>query len=461
MLTTEPPIPLGSGGQVRTYHYAQALANWGELTLVVTTPSAASATEPGLVSRCRQVIHAEVSSSSSHGAASRPSRFANLSRTLGVLALPWRNGWRPLLGYAGQHCAGAWDNGERDRKRSRQMLAALLHWEVCLAARFLSPPPMLTFYQEKGFRQVWPQIVAALQRETFDILWLEHSFMYPMGLAVLNQQRIPRLICNTQNIESDLYRRYAEAANSKRETQWWEAQRRLLAKVEARAFQNSHRVLACSEEDKNLALRLAPKAKVIVAGNGADTGYFHPSPVTRGASVPTLLFTGSFGYMPNVDAVKHFVADIFPLVKQRVPDCRFVFAGRKAQAVFDDLGVQDPAITCVADPADMRPQFDQAWVFVVPLRLGGGTRLKIIEAMAMECGVVSTPIGAEGVPYVNGEHLLLAETPGPFADAVVRLLTDSALRQQLQTQAAAWARQNYDWSRLCSQAIQSAQDLCP
>jgi glycosyltransferase involved in cell wall biosynthesis len=319
---------------------------------------------------------------------------------------------------------------------------------------------LATFYQEEAFLQVWPQISPVLERESFDVLWLEHSFTHPLAEAVLRKQRIPRVICNTHNIESDLHRRYAAGAKSVREAQWWSTQSRLFRKVEARAFQKSHLVLVCSEQDKNLALKLAPKATIIVAGNGVDTSYFRSSPDRRQAEAPTVLFTGTFAYQPNVDAVKHFVTDIFPLIKRRVPDCRFVFAGRKAQAVFNTLGIHDGSVTCVSDPPDMRPQFERAWVFVVPLRVGGGTRLKIIEAMAMECAVVSTPVGAEGVPYVNGEHLLLAETPGAFADAVVRLLADSALRQQLRTQAAAWARRNYDWSHLCSQAIQSLQQLC-
>jgi glycosyltransferase involved in cell wall biosynthesis len=459
MLAAEPPSRFGAG--VRTYHFAQALADLGELTLVVTSSNAATATEPGLVSRCRQVIRAEPQSRSEHLYASPASRFSNLIRTLGVLALPWRNGWRPLLSYAGQHCSGAWGNGACDGKRSRQVLATLLHWEVCLAARFLSPPPMATFYQQEGFRQVWPQIITVLQRDNFDILWLEYSFTYSLAEAILRQQAIPELICNTHNIESDLHRRYAAVAKSGREAQWWKAQRRLLEKAEARAFQNSCLVLTCSEEDKSLALRLAPKARILVAGNGVDASYFRPSPARQQASLPTLLYTGSFPYVPNVDAVGFFIAEIFPLIKRQVPDCRFVFAGRQAQAVFDALGPQDVSVSCVSDPDDIRPEFERAWVFVVPLRAGGGTRCKILEAMAMECAVVSTPVGAEGVPYVNGEHLLLAESPGLFAGAVVRLLADSTLRLKLQNQAAAWVRRYYDWPHLCSQAIQSLQQLCP
>jgi glycosyltransferase involved in cell wall biosynthesis len=132
-----------------------------------------------------------------------------------------------------------------------------------------------------------------------------------------------------------------------------------------------------------------------------------------------------------------------------------LFAGAKASSALSELGYVDSNIECVSSPPDIRPCFERSWIFVVPLRAGGGTRLKILEAMAMELPIVSTAIGAEGIPCQDGEHILLADSPSDFANAVLRLLADEKLRLQLSNEAASWVRKNYDWKDLCESAVNS------
>ena len=141
------------------------------------------------------------------------------------------------------------------------------------------------------------------------------------------------------------------------------------------------------------------------------------------------------------------------------PEVKFVFAGSQAKQAKRDLSIDDEAIECVSDPADIRPCFQAAWVFVVPLLVGGGTRLKILEAMSMGVPVVSTSVGAEGLGAENGMHLLIADTPQEFADAVVRLLNDSALQSRMKTVAAEWVRTRYSWESLSPQITQQLEAL--
>jgi glycosyltransferase involved in cell wall biosynthesis len=207
-------------------------------------------------------------------------------------------------------------------------------------------------------------------------------------------------------------------------------------------------VITCSVEDEDLVHRMVPEATVSVLPNGVDTQHFTRRPDSNRSAVPTILFTGVFGYHPNFDALQYFLNDIFPIVRRAVRDCRFVFAGREAGIAASRLNVGSDGVSFISDPEDMRPLFESAWVFAVPLRIGGGTRLKILEAMAMEVPVVSTSVGAEGVPYRPGEQILIGDSPQDFADATIKLLNDSALRTRLTAKAVQFVREKYDWKRV-------------
>ncbi len=203
--------------------------------------------------------------------------------------------------------------------------------------------------------------------------------------------------------------------------------------------------LACSEEDAALIHCDAPDVPALVIPNGVDLSTFVPSEGGK-AEKPTLLYVGSMFYYPNIDAVEFFFESIFDAVKQSVAGVKIQIVGHKPPPAIQQLG-ERASVEVTGSVPDVRPYYQGADVFVVPLRLGGGTRLKIVEAMAMRIPVVSTTVGAEGLDISPGENILIADDPGAFAKAVVRLLSDSDLYQRIVDGGQVLA-QRYDWSEL-------------
>jgi glycosyltransferase involved in cell wall biosynthesis len=150
-------------------------------------------------------------------------------------------------------------------------------------------------------------------------------------------------------------------------------------------------------------------------------------------------------WLPNEDAIMYFSERILPRIRQSLPDVTLAVVGRNPYTRLVELSKRDSSITVTGWVEDVRPYMESSSAYIVPLRIGGGTRLKIFEAMAMEMPVISTSIGAEGLPVRAGRDLLLADDPDSFADSVVRVLTDERLARQLGTQAAATVRDQFNW----------------
>jgi glycosyltransferase involved in cell wall biosynthesis len=180
---------------------------------------------------------------------------------------------------------------------------------------------------------------------------------------------------------------------------------------------------------------------------GVDTEFFRPSGTQR-LEPNNLVFTGSMDWLPNQDAICYFVRDILPRVKRRVPDVTLTVVGRDPSPAVAELGRSDPAIRVTGYVEDVRPHIERAAGYIVPLRIGGGTRLKIYEALAMEKPVVSTSLGAEGLPVRDNVELLIADSPESFADAVVRVLRDGAKARALGRRGAATVRARHSWDRV-------------
>src|SRR5262249_21774112 len=204
--------------------------------------------------------------------------------------------------------------------------------------------------------------------------------------------------------------------------------------------------------------RLYPDVRVKpmwVIPTGVDTEYF--APVTASASEPRLVFTGSMDWLPNEDAMRFFCHEVLPLIRAEEPRTRLAIVGRTPTAAVRALA--DEHIEVTGTVADIRPFMRKATVYVVPLRIGGGTRLKIFEAMAMGQAVVSTTVGAEGLPVVDGEHAIIADGPRAFADAVVSLLRDARRRQALAAAARKLVVEHYGWSR-AAEVLDAALTQC-
>ncbi len=235
------------------------------------------------------------------------------------------------------------------------------------------------------------------------------------------------------------------------------AQWRKLCTFEASICRAADHVLAVSGADAAALQRLVPGLDVTVVPNGIDVESYatfipDPSRIGRlaltGEGTTSLVFTGTMDFRPNVDAALWFAQEVLPLIRQEEPGARFVVVGQKPHRRLDTLrvgGRDDVTLTGAVD--DTRPYIAEAIVYVVPLRMGGGTRFKILEAAAMSKAMVSTSLGCEGFPVKHGQELLIADSPREFADAVIALLRGPARRAELGANARALANA-YDWKNI-------------
>jgi sugar transferase (PEP-CTERM/EpsH1 system associated) len=183
--------------------------------------------------------------------------------------------------------------------------------------------------------------------------------------------------------------------------------------------------------------------RTVVILPGVDTE--NVTPVNQAGTGSGLVFVGSMSYVPNVDAVEFFVRDVLPLIAAKVPDVTFTIVGARPAASVQRLAA-NPRVRVTGRVDDVRRYYDGAAVAIVPLRIGGGVRIKILEAMALGCPVLSTTIGAEGLGLTDGHDLMIADTPQALAAAAVRLLRDRTLRADLAARARATALQRFSWS---------------
>jgi sugar transferase (PEP-CTERM/EpsH1 system associated) len=198
-----------------------------------------------------------------------------------------------------------------------------------------------------------------------------------------------------------------------------------------------------SETDRQrLTAAATPAVRTTVIVPGVDCEAL--TPVERRAGTSTLVFVGSMNYIPNVDAAEFFVREVLPLIAAEVPDVSLTIVGARPAASVQRLAA-NPRVRVTGLVDDVRPYYAAAAAAIVPLRIAGGVRMKILEAMALGCPVVSTTIGAEGLGLRDGHDLLLADTPSQLADVAIRLLRDPVLRNGLSAQARATALQRFSW----------------
>lgn len=232
-----------------------------------------------------------------------------------------------------------------------------------------------------------------------------------------------------------------------------------MQRAEIDVWTRSSIVIQCSDNDSNTTRQLAPNASAITAPNGVDTGYFFTEPDAEESEEAVLLLTAGFGYAPNFQGLQWFLQHVYPLIRSQRPDVKFLFAGSSARAAAERLGPLPDGVEFNSDPQDIRPSFRRALVYVVPLLAGGGTRLKILEAMAMNLPVVSTRIGADGVAYEHDRHLLLADSPADFAAAAIRLLDSTELRDRLRRNGRELVSAGFEWDAIRAKAAAEIREL--
>jgi len=206
-------------------------------------------------------------------------------------------------------------------------------------------------------------------------------------------------------------------------------------------------MLSVSEEDKKLTEQYGiASGDVLLAPNGVDVDYFKPVCRDDKNSSPTLVFGGSLDVTMNQDGILWFIREVFPIVKKRVPGVQLIVVGRNpAKSILAKAG---SSIKVVADPPDIRDYYKRADVFIVPLRSGGGTKLKTIEAMAMALPVVSTSAGVQGLNVISGEHVYVADDPGIFAVKITEFLSNSIKAEEIALNARKFVEENFSWESI-------------
>jgi polysaccharide biosynthesis protein PslH len=246
------------------------------------------------------------------------------------------------------------------------------------------------------------------------------------------------------NVETMLWRRMADTEKSALRKMSYRIEARKMESYETRMLRRFRHVIAVSDHDRKELLALAPGCTITVVPTGVDTEQYQPTPSITGGP-PRIVFTGSMDWEPNIDAVEYFCRDIFPSILAQFPDARFQIAGRNPYPRVKKLASASVEVTGTVP--SVAEYLRNATVVIVPLRIGGGTRLKIFEAMAMKKALVSTSIGAEGLDVTSGKDCLLADDAQTFAAAILAVLRDPALRRTYEDNAAALAAR-YDWSQI-------------
>jgi len=257
------------------------------------------------------------------------------------------------------------------------------------------------------------------------------------------------------NVEHVIWRRLAENEALRLRLLLLAVEWRKLRRREAEACAAASLTLAVSEPDRDALARLAGAARVAAIPTGVDTAYFQPN--GRPEAPGRLVFTGSMDWFPNEDGVGHFMDAVLPLVRRRRPHVTLSVVGRSPSPRLQALASRH-GVTVTGRVEDVRPYVAEAELYVVPLRIGGGTRLKIFEALAMGKAVVSTTVGAEGLPLVPSRDFVRADGPEAFAAAVVRLLDDPAGRRALGAAGRRLVLERYSWDQVALEFEQRCRE---
>ena len=384
-LKSGPLHPLDTGGRIRTYNTLRELNKRHKVEFLALLPQG---TDPAILSRASEYSVAQT-------------------------WVPWRE----------------------TPKRFPSLHCDLLRNLLCS-----SLPYVLDKYRSPAMTSA---IVQAAQPDRCDLVicdFLTPSVAMPPG-GVL---RVPTLLFQ-HNVESLIWKRTADNTTGRVKSAYFRDQWRRIRDYEARVSAEFDGVITVSEEDARI-LREEFHLKNVLGAvpTGVDTEHFQ---AVQGKRAPrSLVFLGSMDWMPNIDGVLWFTDCIFPRIKAEFPDATLTIVGRNPVAAVRALAERDSQIRVTGTVDDVRPYLAEAEATVVPLRVGGGTRIKIFEAMATGIPVVSTRIGAEGLPVTDHREILLADCPEDFAEAVGRLFRSAELRAQIGPAGESLVRQRFGWA---------------
>lgn len=317
-----------------------------------------------------------------------------------------------------------------------------LAWYGLVGRAFLNSRP----YEELWLRQpALARALNSLERRVgpvdlihADTIGMWQYLPHRKGLAV---------VLNHHNIESQLTARRAARERSRLRRLYFSHDAAKLRRLEARICPTASINLVVSALDAARLLALAPGSDVAVVDNGVDTDYFratHTEPEVPGR----LLFVASMAWYPNAAAATYLVREVWPAIKARDPDSRLVLVGPDPPADVVRAAAIDSKLTVTGFVNDVRPYFEQAEIYLCPIRDGGGTRLKVLDALAMQRPIVATALAVEGLDLTPEVHYLRAESPNEFAEQVLRLRSDPGLRRRLAEAGRCVVEATYAWPRI-------------
>lgn len=305
--------------------------------------------------------------------------------------------------------------------------------------------PRATPYSISKFTHpaVCQMVASQLSSGNFDVAICD--FLHPT-MNFPAQLPIPCLLFQ-HNVESALWQRMASTESNPLRKMSYSLEAARMSRYERRALGRFHHIIAVSDNDRHQMLQMDPTVEITVVPTGVDIEQFQVAPPAT-AAPPRIVFTGSMDWEPNIDAVEYFCDQIWPRILAEFPEAIFQIVGRHPFAKVQRLASKSVQVTGTVP--SVTDYLRDATIVVVPLRIGGGTRLKIYEAMAMGKALVSTSIGAEGLTFQNGRDLLLADDASSFADAILLLLRDVQVRRRFE-QAAVLQAAQFDWSVVAAQ----------
>lgn len=314
---------------------------------------------------------------------------------------------------------------------------------------FSSRPYIVSSHYSTLFDQA---VGSAVQELNPDIIICEWT---PYAVFVEKYKNVKRMVV-AHNVETRIWQRYFE--NEKQSAKRWYIGKQAvkLENFERAVFKYVDGVTAVSDIDADQIHSFNHHVPVEVVENGVDLEYFNAPAGLRDRN--KLVFVGTMDWRPNQDCVQYFVKDILPLIHKERPEIEVIFVGRNAPPHIMALNkIKGVKVTGAVD--DVRPYMEEGDVYIVPLRIGGGTRLKILDALAMRKAVVSTSVGAEGLDLQDGKHLLLADSPERFASRVLKLLDDPRLAESLGEAGRCQVEEKYGWDKLAGKLEKFISEL--
>lgn len=350
VLTFQTPRKPG-GGEVRSWCLLKTACEVFDVTILNVGGMTGDGRVPEEI-RCRCSMVIEPGGFGSPPAAiRRTGRMVAWLSLLGALLFPWRDFGRPFLRLMLQY----------DLSNDPGIAARLVRMAVRCWTPVISLMPITCFMFDQSWRRIREASIAVATRERFDIFWVEHTLAWPFAeeLLELNGIRDAEIVCSAQNIEHRVCERQRDVAVDAVNASYYDRQARQMKRLELRTWRRADLVLQCSEADAEATKRHSPGARVEVIGNGVDGGYFQPIAAPFAKIEPIILYTAGFGYAPNAEAVRWFLQHVFPLVREMLPQVRFLFAGLKPSDFRRLCRLKTLACWTVWNGSQTRPIFDR------------------------------------------------------------------------------------------------------